>query len=185
MQQLARKIKDTALLGLLQAIIASYQTTPGHGLPIGNLTSQPLANYYLNGFDHWLGQQPQQRGYLRYVDDFFVFGNDKPALWQLVADIEQYLVTLDLRLHPNKIHLRRTSERVDVLGYLLTADRRWLRNSNGYRFARKLRGFAARSRAGLITKDYYHPRIMSWIGHALHAETQGLRRALFRRTTFR
>ncbi len=40
-------------LDLSDRILASYQTGPGRGLPIGNLTSQHFANFYL---------APQDRG---------------------------------------------------------------------------------------------------------------------------
>lgn len=39
------------------------------GLPIGNLTSQFLANVYLNGFDHYVTEVLRAKGYIRYVDD--------------------------------------------------------------------------------------------------------------------
>ncbi len=47
------------------------------GLPIGNLTSQFFANIYLNGLDHYLKENVKARKYLRYVDDFALFSNDK------------------------------------------------------------------------------------------------------------
>jgi len=37
---LRRKFKDAVVLGLFDQVLASYQTVPGRGLPIGNLTSQ-------------------------------------------------------------------------------------------------------------------------------------------------
>lgn len=46
------------------------------GLPIGNLTSQFFANVYLNGLDHFVKESLQVSKYLRYVDDFLLFGND-------------------------------------------------------------------------------------------------------------
>jgi len=39
------------------------------GLPIGNLTSQFFANYYLNPLDHFVKEQINCKAYLRYVDD--------------------------------------------------------------------------------------------------------------------
>lgn len=44
---LARRLKDPPLLKLLFAIVDSHATAPGKGLPIGSLTSQHLANFYL------------------------------------------------------------------------------------------------------------------------------------------
>jgi RNA-directed DNA polymerase len=65
------------------------------GLPIGNLTSQFFANLYLNQFDHFVSQKLKPSGYLRYVDDFALFSNDRdqlcaacPPEW-LNSDLEQ------------------------------------------------------------------------------------------------
>lgn len=182
---LRRKLKDSKLLGLFDLIIDSYETEPATGLPIGNLTSQFLANYYLNGFDHWLKEHKGCKGYLRYVDDFFVFGREKAGLWQLVKDINQYLNGLGLELHPNKISLLRTSERIDVLGYMLTHDRRWLRNDNGYRFRRKLNQMAVQYGSAQLDWSDAKARIQSWIGHAVHGQTRALRSSIFKEVTFR
>lgn len=50
------------------------------GLPIGNLTSQFFANIYLNELDHFVKEQLKCRKYLRYVDDFCLFDDDKKYL---------------------------------------------------------------------------------------------------------
>jgi retron-type reverse transcriptase len=63
-----------------------------HGLPIGNLTSQFLANLYLNGFDHFVKEQIKARKYLRYVDDFALFSDDREFLAAARSAIEEYLV---------------------------------------------------------------------------------------------
>lgn len=182
--QLRRKIKDPAVLFLFDQIIESYSIGKGKGLPIGNLTSQFLANLYLNDFDHWLKHEKKQHAYLRYVDDFFILGRDKRDLWSLVADIKTELAGLALQLHPNKIHLRRTSERVDVLGYIVTERRRWLRNTNGYRFRRRFKKMAVKYKEGEMRLRDVQARVRSWIGHALHAETRGLRKTIFNQVTF-
>jgi len=45
--QLRRLLKDHRVLTLLDGIIDSYETLPGRGVPIGNLTSQFFANTHL------------------------------------------------------------------------------------------------------------------------------------------
>ena len=62
------------------------------GLPIGNLTSQFLANLHLNAIDHRLRVLPGIRACLRYVDDLALFA-DRPeplrqALLVLKAELE-------------------------------------------------------------------------------------------------
>ena len=66
--------------------------TPKHlGLPIGNLTSQFFANLYMNDFDHFVKRELKQKYYIRYVDDFVIFGDDKKELSQTKQKIEEYL----------------------------------------------------------------------------------------------
>ena len=76
-------------------------------------------------------------------------------------------------------------EKVDLFGYQVSRQRRWLRNDNGYRFARKLQGMAAafaRAECGL---SEITPRVASWVGHAQHGETLGLREEIFSRVVFK
>jgi hypothetical protein len=88
------------------------------GLPIGNLTSQILANFYLDSFDHYIkhdlspsplsfGEGQGVRFYGRYVDDFVIVHNDKEYLKSLIPNIHDFLLsTLQLTLHPRKIYLQ-------------------------------------------------------------------------------
>jgi retron-type reverse transcriptase len=49
LERLQRRFKDRSLLELFERIIDAHETSPGHGLPIGSLMSQHLANFYLVG----------------------------------------------------------------------------------------------------------------------------------------
>jgi hypothetical protein len=55
------------------------------GIPIGNQTSQFFANVYLDPLDHFLKDRLGIKGYVRYVDDFLVFSDDKRHL----ADVRE------------------------------------------------------------------------------------------------
>jgi len=56
---------------------------PGRGLPIGNLTSQWFANFYLSGLDHFAKEALRAPGYIRYMDDVVLFADGKPEIWRL------------------------------------------------------------------------------------------------------
>ena len=195
-QQLQKRIKDRAVLNLLELIIdaappssAAFELFPGddlvsacehrRGIPIGNLTSQFFANLYLDDFDHWLKEVLRVPAYLRYVDDMILLDNDKNKLWEYCEQINQQLLTLRLRLHPHKQQIFRTSEWVDVLGYRISRTRRLLRNDNGYRFQRKLKRLAKGYAHHRLHWSAINPCVQSWIGHARHAETKSLRQQLF------
>ena len=62
---------------------------------------------------------------------------------------------------------------------------RRLRNDNGHRFSRRMRAFARAYARGLITLADVDPSIQSWIGHAMHADTELLRARILSATVFR
>ncbi len=49
-------------------------------MPIGALTSQHFANYYLAGLDRLLLEGCRARGLVRYMDDLVWWGDDKTAV---------------------------------------------------------------------------------------------------------
>ena len=78
--RLERRFKDRGLLALFARIIAAHHTEPGKGLPIGALTSQHFANYYLAGLDRLLLESCRVRGLARYMDDLVWWGDEKAAV---------------------------------------------------------------------------------------------------------
>lgn len=84
-----------------------FTSGKGKGLPIGNLTSQIFANFYLNFFDHYVKYDLGIEYYGRYVDDFVIVHEDKDFLIDVQAKLRSFLqAKLMLRLHPRKIYLQ-------------------------------------------------------------------------------
>ena len=61
-----------------------FHVPKDQGLPIGNLTSQLFANFYLNCFDHYVKDTIGVKYYGRYVDDFVIVHEDKDFLLGLI-----------------------------------------------------------------------------------------------------
>lgn len=102
----------------------------GYGLPIGNLTSQWFANFYLSGLDHFAKEALRAPGYVRYMDDFVLFAESKAEVWRLhdgvcewvmrerelevkgertvVAPVSEGLAFLGLRIFPDGWRFQRT-----------------------------------------------------------------------------
>jgi retron-type reverse transcriptase len=179
--QLATYIHCEQTLNVMNQIINGYGE--GKGLPIGNLTSQLLANLHLTQLDHFFDQQ---RGvaYLRYVDDMFLLGNDKQLLWQYHHKVTQYVNKLNISLRPECSQLYLTREKVDVLGYKVTPHKRWLRNENGYRFQRKLQKLARQYAMSDIDLADAKASIASWVGHAKQGQSNGLAQRLLETCIF-
>ncbi|WP_412758206.1 RNA-directed DNA polymerase [Legionella bozemanae] len=68
-----------------------FYSKPNCGLPIGNLTSQMFANFYMNAFDHFMKHDLGLWYYGRYVDDFLVVHQDKEHLKALIPIISKFL----------------------------------------------------------------------------------------------
>lgn len=76
------------------------------GLPIGNQTSQFWANVYMNELDQYVKHTLRCSGYLRYVDDFLLFADDKPTLHRWRAQMIAFLQSLRLTLHERRAQPR-------------------------------------------------------------------------------
>ena len=168
-----------------------YQLFPGddllsplerrRGLPIGNLTSQFFSNLYLDCMDHFAKEVLRAKGYLRYVDDFVLFHNDREQLEGWQRRLARFLEGRRLRLHPRKTMIAATSEPAKFLGFvLLPGGRRRLPDDNVRRFRNRLRGLRDRWRHGTVAEDEVRRRVQSWIAHAEHADTWRLRQTIFR-----
>ena len=116
-EMLSYRVEDEDLMRLLAIVIKSFQTSPGKGIPLGNLTSQLFANIYLNEFDQFI------RGlgikyYLRYADDFVFLSHDRNELLSCIPLIGLFLSDrLTLSLHPDKLILSTYASGVDFLGW--------------------------------------------------------------------
>lgn len=88
------------------------------GLPIGNLTSQFWSNCYLNPLDWFVTRQLGCRAYLRYVDDFALFGDSKCQLWQWLSEIVELLNGLRLTIHP-EAQVNPVSQGIPWLGFVV------------------------------------------------------------------
>ena len=185
----AKRIADRKTLWLAERIVRSRNDEgllwpSGRGIPIGNLTSQFFANVYLNDFDHWMKEEMGCRYYIRYVDDFLILDDDKRRLHDLIPRIEGKLAEIGLDLHPRKRTVSPVSEGCDFMGYRIWPEWRRVRPSNGHRFRRRLKAMSRDYRIGAIELEDVKPSVMSWIGHAQHADTRGLRKAIFRSVSF-
>jgi retron-type reverse transcriptase len=153
----ARKIKDPDVLWLVGRIIDHSNPqeevlnyfpddnlfTPAErrrGIPIGNQTSQFFANVYLDPLDHFVKDRLGIKGYVRYVDDFLVFSDDKSYLADVREQIRDFLVGLRLRLHPKKSVVFPVKSGIRFLGYRAFPTHRLLPKENVRRFRRRVRG---------------------------------------------
>jgi len=136
---LRRRFKDGAFLEVMERIIDSYSTGSGKGLPIGALTSQYAANFYLDRFDHWILDVLGGRCYVRYMDDFVIWHDDPLFLEDCLGEIRQGLGAargLELKGKPR---VRECRGGLDYLGYRLKPEGIFLSKRARRRFRIQLR----------------------------------------------
>jgi retron-type reverse transcriptase len=155
-----------------------------HGLPIGNLTSQFFANVYLNGFDHFVKEKLKITRYVRYVDDFALFSDDYDLLKEARLALEDYLVSLRLKIHPVKSQLIATKHGANFLGFRVLPHCIRVRNENLKRARRRLRNLQADLAQGKITIRDVSQSIRSWVAHLEHGDTWRLREEIFEKLHF-
>ena len=133
---LRRLFKDKCLLYLLDQIIDSYHVEENKGLPIGNLTSQYFANYYLSGLDHYVKEVLLVPIYIRYMDDILLFGNDLDLLKEQVRKVTLY-VCENLRLQLKIPIIQKTIKPFTFLGYSFCENKITLAKRSRFRFEEK------------------------------------------------
>jgi len=154
------------------------------GLPIGNMTSQFWANVYLHGLDNFVKRHLRCRGYVRYVDDFAIFGDRKQELSVVRDRVKAYLTRLRLTIHESRAQVRPTGHAMRFLGYRCRPTYRFLAKDCIRRFRRRGRKLQCLYARGFIPMETVKASLISWNAHAATADSRTLRRRVLRELTF-
>lgn len=134
MEKLMACFPDDSLRPLLRSLLESHPVyaKAGRGIPIGNLTSQLFANFYLNDADrvachalgtpfYWLDESKLSPDafFIRYMDDLVLMAKDKrracEAAERVVAEVQE---GLDLKI-PMRKRMHIAADPVPFLGYVM------------------------------------------------------------------
>jgi RNA-directed DNA polymerase len=146
---LKRLFKEPRLLALWKQVIASHAGDQRRGLPIGSLTSQHLANAYLGQLDRFVKEGLRVKGYLRYMDDMVLWGNNSAVLKEQLRELETFLdnrLELQFKASP---YINKVAHGLDFLGARIFAGYLIPSRSTRIRYRRKVqrleRGYKNRS----------------------------------------
>lgn len=150
---LRKKISDNRVMWLLDTIVNSKTTPFGlpHdvsdvetaemlwdvGMPVGSLISQMTGNIVLNELDQFIKRKLRVKHYIRYMDNFNIFGHSKPELRDLKAQIELFLHH-QLRLDFSKAEISNTKHGIEFAGFRVWSDKLHIRKSTTLRMKRRL-----------------------------------------------
>ena len=152
------------------------------GLPIGNLTSQVFANFYMNPFDNFVKKDLDVKYYGRYVDDFIIVHPEKEYLKSIQSLISNFLKNeLKLTLHPNKIYLQHYSKGVKFLGVVIKPNRIYIANrtkGNFYKAIEKQNKIARDHKPTKEEQEVFLSSMNSYLGILQHYKTYKMRKKM-------
>ncbi len=174
MAKVVRIIKDGALIRLIGRILAAggQRDAPERGLPIGSLTSQWLANLVLDDLDREVVERLRFRGYVRYMDDFVLFDDERGRLREARVAIEHKLAALGLRAKDRATTLAPTRDGLPFLGFTVFAKMRRVRPDNRRRVIRRWKRRLWQWRQGNIDDEALSEGVRSMMAHLEHGTTR-------------
>ena len=153
-QLLRRRVTDEVALWLLDEILDSYSSfEESKGIPIGNLTSQILANIYLNELDRYMKHTLKPYTYLRYGDDWLCFAASRAELVSIQTRAKDFLYQeLGLNLHKNINVVIPVSKGVNYLGVDLWTNGRRIDSEARHKMDKNLNTHNVASYKSLVSK---------------------------------
>jgi hypothetical protein len=106
-----------------------------------------------------------------------LFAEDKATLHRWRREIEQFLVTLRLKIHAHKTSVHPVTNGIPFLGFLVFPTHRRLKQANGLKFQRKYKQQLRQVAHGELSYDQLDRSVQAWIAHG---DTWDLRRSLLR-----
>lgn len=173
---LDRRFRERRLLQLFDALLDSYATAPGKGLPIGALTSQYLGNFYLDEVDRHIKATGAAHRYLRYMDDMVVWGDPVSLAIVRAAALEGMA---EVQLRPKHGgEWNRCAQGLPFLGFVIYPGRLRVNRQGRRRLRRKLGGIERAYRDGMLDECSLQKRGASLFAHVATADDSAWRRAV-------
>lgn len=163
-----------------QKLIEEIKNIPiykkGKGLPIGNMTSQILAIYYLNELDHYINDTLKVK-YIRYMDDGILIHESKEYLKYCLMKITNILDKYKLNLN-KKTKIYHIKEGFDFLGFRYYIKNgkviMKVKNQTKKKFKRKMRNLYYLCSKNIISKEEFIQVRNSYLGHLSYGSTRKL-----------
>ena len=179
----SEQVRDKEVLWLIKVILkTSEQSTGviGKGIPIGNLTSQFFANVYLDKLDRYVLEELSLPYYIRYMDDFVVFDNDKEKLKEVRDKLIEFAhCELCLKTKERAVFIQKRENGIGFLGYRVFRGLIRIKNKNVHRMKRKILFAERRFHAGEISEEQLAASVQSMIVYFKLANSRNLMRDIF------
>lgn len=179
LELLERRFKDPILLSIFEQIIKSYQTEAGKGVPIGNLTSQYFANFYLAFADRYVKEELKIKAYVRYMDDMVLWHLDKEQLVEAGKQLKAFLkekLKLDLKI----MQLNKSAKGLTFVGYRLFPHITKLSPRSKKRFKQKLKAYFHYLDTGEWSQHDLQRHVLPLLAFTEHASVLNFRKTVLK-----
>ena len=148
-------------------------------MPLGNLTSQFLANVYLNELDQFVKPKLKAKYYIRYVDDFVILNSSKQQLNTWKNEINDFLKKeLKIELHSDKSRIIPLSRAIPFVGFKVFYHYKLLKKLNRKSIQKRLNSFHNLFREDKIDYDKIYESLQGSFAYMCHANTQKLKKSI-------
>ncbi|MEM7478500.1 MAG: RNA-directed DNA polymerase, partial [Planctomycetota bacterium] len=176
LEMLHRRFRSEGVCLLLRRIVESHSDAPGRGLPIGALTSQHFANFYLGLLDRFLLEHSRVRAMVRYMDDFVFWCPDLAETKSAVAAVREFSEeTLQLSLRDSG-EINSSRQGVTLCGYRIYRGTIRLSASRRKRFRQTKAKWEELWLSGKITAKQLQNGYSAALAITLHADSLQWRR---------
>ena len=178
---LKRRLKGEEVQKLIGQIIASYWESPGKGLPIGSLTSQHFANYYLDGLDRFIMEELRCCAYTRYMDDMIWWCSDRQTAKTTLAMVKEWVSKNRLLDLKENCQINKSIRGVTFCGYRILPGMMRLSRRRCRRYTVKRNRWENAYLAGLIDEGKLQSAYTSVYAGTVHADSREWRKEQLRK----
>lgn len=181
LEKIGRKFRSRDISALIGRIVRAYEDHRGHGLPIGALTSQIFANFFLSSADRLVQETSRAKGYVRYMDDLVWWGPDRASVRQALGTVRDHLETeLGLTVK-DPVRIGQCRDGMTFCGYRIFPDRLLLTRRKKARFAMARRKAEHAFLDGKIEEIELQRRLDAALSITRHCDSLAWRREQLRR----
>ncbi len=167
-------------LDLLCKIIDHSPEKDGKGLPLGNVSSQDLANVIGNQIDQYATRYKQWKHYVRFADDVIAVFPTREEAKASMQDLKGFIKE-QLHLETNeKTRIFPGDQGVKALGYRIYTTHMLLQDYTIKHEKMRIAAIDEKVKSGQMTEKEAQHQTDSWLGHARVANSYKLCEKIFK-----
>lgn len=134
--------------------------------------------------DQFIKRELKCFAYLRYVDDFLLFADDKVTLWRWRAAVIDALSVLRLTLHAERAQPHPVGEGIPFLGFVVYPDHRRVKGRKVVAYRQRLKMLWQAYQAGEIGQAEVVASLRGWLAHMSYGDTWALAEQILQTLVF-